>query len=384
MAYSDAGYVVKPEEQWFEEIMASFKTAFPGMSERPSNMMVILSRILAKVENTRDYDRVEMYNQSALESATASYLDAVVSLGGIKRHEGTKGIGTITVAKKSGSANMIIPAKSYIKSGDILFFTRNEFTIITGDPTVQVDIESEEYTADANLPAGSTFMSIEILEGVDTMTLDADITTAKSEETDGDLRIRYELAVNTLHNSSLAGILGEVRKVEGVSMASGSENVTDTDDPVTGIPPHSFEVVVNGGTDNDVAQSIFNIKPAGIRSHGDVIVDIPFEGLIHQVAFSRFNLLPVFFTLTVVTDPNTVPPDIEAQVKLKIQEYIAEEEVIKWYELSSFLSQEIPSIEGISELFQGLTANPTDNLDLTKAFNEIFSSPDENIVVTIV
>jgi hypothetical protein len=167
-------------------------------------------------------------------------------------------------------------------------------------------------------------------------------------------------------------------------MVSGNENVTDTDDPTTGIPAHSFEAVINGGTDADIAQAIFNVKPAGIRAHGDVIVEVPFEGINHQIGFSRFDLLPVFFDLKVAVDTAIVPPDIEDQIKDKIQEYISGIETIRWYELSNFLSKEIESIEGIPQLFQGLAENPTGNDDITKAFNEVFDSPDDNIVVVIV
>ena len=55
--------------------------------------------------------------------------------------------------------------------------------------------------------------------------------------------------------------------VEGVTYATGYQNDTDETD-ADGRPPHSIEIVVQGGSDAAVANVIWKNKAAGIRAYG--------------------------------------------------------------------------------------------------------------------
>lgn len=75
-----------------------------------------------------------------------------------------------------------------------------------------------------------------------------------------------------------------------------------------GRPPKSFEVVVNGGQDADVAQAIYSSSPAGIQSYGNDTVQIKdaFGNLIN-VSFSRPSAVPIYVTIALTTDYYNTP-----------------------------------------------------------------------------
>jgi len=75
--------------------------------------------------------------------------------------------------------------------------------------------------------------------------------------------------------------------VDDVTAATIIENRTGEVD-AQGRPPHSFEAVVTGGTDADIAQNLFETKAAGIETTGtitEIVTDS--TGKEQVIKFSR-------------------------------------------------------------------------------------------------
>ena len=108
-------------------------------------------------------------------------------------------------------------------------------------------------------------------------------------ETDEALRVRRAAAVRSIKakatDSAIAAHLME--EVEGVTAATVVSNRTmDTD--ADGRPPKSFETLVVGGTDQAVAQNIWENQPSGIQSYGNTSIEISDgEGIGQIISFSR-------------------------------------------------------------------------------------------------
>lgn len=93
-------------------------------------------------------------------------------------------------------------------------------------------------------------------------------TGGEAEETDDELRQRakQELAEGT--RASAPALVSEAETVDGVTSSSIFTNTTDQDNTGSGgLPPHSFELVVAGGDNDAVAQSILETKAAGDTSY---------------------------------------------------------------------------------------------------------------------
>lgn len=91
-----------------------------------------------------------------------------------------------------------------------------------------------------------------------------------------------------------------------------------------GRPGKSFEIVVQGGTNNDIATAIMGSKPAGIQAYGSVPVTVFDQyGNAYNIGFSRPSQVPIYVTLTMVTDLTQNNPQFSPQSVQDIQQDIA-------------------------------------------------------------
>lgn len=74
--------------------------------------------------------------------------------------------------------------------------------------------------------------------------------------------------------------------VQGVSSVAPYENDTNQTDEM-GRPPHSIEVVVDGGDQSEIAQQILDTKAGGISTYGSITVNVP--GVYGEDIPIRFN-----------------------------------------------------------------------------------------------
>lgn len=109
-------------------------------------------------------------------------------------------------------------------------------------------------------------------------------------ETDTALRQRRLESLQVAGAGTLAAIRARVLdNVDDVEACTIFENDTDVDNTGTGgLPPHSFEVVVTGGDEQDIADEIWATKPAGIATWGDITKQVAdTNGDLQDVRFSR-------------------------------------------------------------------------------------------------
>lgn len=103
----------------------------------------------------------------------------------------------------------------------------------------------------------------------------------------------------------------------------GVESVTvfynDTDETVDGMPPHSVEAMVEGGTDQKIWTQLLASIVAGIRPWGDQIgTATDSQGTVHVERFTRPESILIYVRISVEEDPDTFPADGVAQIKAAI------------------------------------------------------------------
>ena len=149
--------------------------------------------------------------------------------------------------------------------------------------------------------------------------LDADLGNAV--ESDAELRLRRELELTTAGSATLDAIRADILQVSGVTAVRVFHNPTDLTD-ADGVPPHAVEVLVTGGTDQDIRDALLDTVAAGIATHGTVTgTSTDSEGNIHTVKFSRPTLVNIYVEVVLVKDPNEYPADGDDQVKAAIVAY---------------------------------------------------------------
>jgi uncharacterized phage protein gp47/JayE len=179
-----------------------------------------------------------------------------------------------------------------------------------------------------NTPA-NTIISIEnpgTPSGITSVTNTEPFTGGRGTETDAEFRARYYASVdNAGQGVNVDAIAAAVmQNVAGVFSAVGYENETDTTDTITGLPPHSFEIVVYGGADAAVAQLIFSKKGGGIQTFGNTSVQVFMaNGRLININFSRPYTINVWVQITnLITDPKTFPADGNDRIIQAMVEFI--------------------------------------------------------------
>lgn len=146
-------------------------------------------------------------------------------------------------------------------------------------------------------------------------------TVGRNQMTNAELRILRELELGQPGTSPADAIRAAALEVTGVTNATVFVNNTDTTDG-DGMPPHSVEVMVQGGDDQDIYDMLRDNVAAGIQTHGtEVGSSTDSQGTVHVMKFTRPTEITIYVAITIVKDPVTYPADGDDQVKQAIVDW---------------------------------------------------------------
>lgn len=127
-------------------------------------------------------------------------------------------------------------------------------------------------------------------------------------ETDTQLRQRWSSGIYKRASAMTEAIKEAVAQVDGVTAVRVYENTSDENDE-QGRLPHSIEVVVAGGIEQQIAQAIWSRKSGGIDTFGSISADaIDIEGYSHNIKFNRPEKLKIWLKVTIYDTPDEVFP----------------------------------------------------------------------------
>lgn len=220
--------------------------------------------------------------------------------------------------------------------------------------------------------AGTLINVVTPIIGLDDSLNITDAVVGRDVETDNAYRARRAETLQVAGAGTVEAIRSKLLEVDGVTAVVVFENNEDIPD-LQGRPPHSFEAVVQGGDDQDIADEIWAVKPAGIKTDGsqvETIVDS--QGQDHLIYFSRPTNLIVYVKLQLSVN-SSYPANGDAAAIQNIVNAgnalgIGKEVVTIPYLISSLAS--IPGIED-AILLIGLAPDPTSEDNLPVAPNEI-------------
>jgi uncharacterized phage protein gp47/JayE len=237
-------------------------------------------------------------------------------------------------------------------------------------------------TANGEIPAPSGLLTV--LEtaaptGFDSVTNPLDATLGDELESDADAKIRRNNSVANPGNATLEAIKAKLLQVENVAAVRMFENtsvITDTE----GRPAKSYEAVVQGGLDADIAQVMFDTKPAGIQQVGAVTVNIfDSEGFAQEQRFSRPTGVEIYLEVDLTTDAS-FPVDGLQQAEDALLAYgnalnIADDVVVFTKLVCSLDS--IPGILDV-EIRIGVADIPASGTETVQSFTNTFSELTAN------
>lgn len=271
-----------------------------------------------------------MANQLNPNTSTGIFLDAACALVGVVRKSATH---TEVLATVTGVAGTVIPAGSQAKTsaGD-LFELVDEYTIPAGGTgTTYFQSVNEGPVACAT---GTLTQIVTAVFGWETINNPVAAVIGVNAESDSALRLRRTTSIYK-GTSLLKSIESAVLQVDGVLSVFAAENETNGTKTIDGknLVAHSLWVVVDGGTNQDVATAIWEHKSLGCAYNGaqEVTVYGPYH-VPYTVKFDRPTYQPFTIDVT-VTSPLTIDAtEVEAEVKAA---------------LAAWANGEIPGVDGL-------------------------------------
>lgn len=316
------GYTRQTFDMLFEESAAKAREFF-GEDIRTDELSV-MGKILrictygnSKLEELAELIYYAMWPQSA----TGTSLDRLCELVVISRNAATPASYRVKV---TGEAGAVIPVGFLVATESEINFYNTAEAVIGEDGTCEIVVECTEAGEIGNVGAAAITeianpeADIDSVEGVAVVELGMDT------ESDTALRKRFYAAREGLGSSNEAAISAALMRVPTVISADVVANESDTTD-ASGRPPNSFECYVQGGEDfhKEIAEIIYEKKPLGIKSHGQISVTIlDSAGRERTVKFSHTPNITVYVKLTITTDTTFDDVDSTAQIKENISEYI--------------------------------------------------------------
>jgi len=241
----------------------------------------------------------EAYDAFDPSSVTGVTQSNLVQLNGITRLPATSSRAQLTI---TGTAATVIPLGSLVSTSDTgdQFATEIE-VILDGGGNGSVFANAVE-TGPISALAGTLTVIDSPITGWDTTTNSADATVGTDEESDVELRARREQSVAANAQAIIDAIFAAVGNIEGVTQVTVLENDTDFVDG-NGLDPHSFEVIVVGGVDQDIGDVIWLKKPAGIKAFGSTTVSVDdTQGIPHDISFSRPTTVDIWVIVNLAVD----------------------------------------------------------------------------------
>jgi uncharacterized phage protein gp47/JayE len=234
-------------------------------------------------------------------------------------------------------------------------------------------------------PSGTLSVIETPVTGWDSVENELDADLGRDEESDAELKIRRDLALQQAGAATVGAIFSQLSSLDGVSTVRIFENITEIYD-LEGRPPKSYEAVIQGGDEDEIAATIWSTKPAGIQTFGDILKNIlDSQGYPQQVSFSRPTGLTIYVTLN-ITAGLDFPANGASLASDAIVDYGKTFEVGQDVITIPKLLCTVANIDGILdiEVLVGTSASPTLSDNIIVADNEIAEFDSSRILVNLV
>lgn len=260
---------------------------------------------LQAVDANREEDIQELLlfiaNQLDPDQAEGIWLDYICALNNISRYTATKSTIPLTITGVAGTTKNAGEITIVDETTDEYYVNTSAFVIGSGG-TVDITAQATSYGAITALST-SNFSLKTPSAGITSIAYNTNgtATIGRNTETDDELRARREDAISLTASSILSSIKASVSLVEGVTYINAYEN--DTMLTADTLPAKSFEIVVEGGDADEIAQAIYQRKPAGIQAYGTTTKTITDEDdNTFTIGFTRPTKVAIDLLITFVSD----------------------------------------------------------------------------------
>jgi len=181
-------------------------------------------------------------------------------------------------------------------------------------PQIDVSVTAEE-AGEVQAPAGTLTVIETPVSGWDSCTNALDIDVGTEVESDQALKLRRldEIAIaGKATPEAIRAALIAINEVTAVVVFTNNSSIEDQDER----PPHSVDIVVEGGDEDEIAEEVFDVVAAGIETIGDISKTVnDSQGFAQTVKFSRPDGVEIHCEVDLTVDANEFPSDGAEQVR---------------------------------------------------------------------
>lgn len=306
-------------EQWQNAFKEQGRPALNTDPETPQGQ--IIDSQTAAIHQ-KDSELAFLANQFNPKTASGIWQDALGKIYFITRKQAINSIAVCTLTGRNGT---VISAGSQIRSSyDQTLWTLQE------DVTINT-LVNNVYTASGVFTcqtagaivagAGTLNQIVTTVAGWDTVTNASAAVVGSEVETQAAFENRRYNSVAKNSRSAEASVYARVADISDVIATYVTGNRTNVAVTVDGysLAPHSIYVAVIGGTNEEIAEAIYNSLSAGCDYNGNTTVAVTDEytGAVENVTFMRPSDYPIYFRVTVQNDGN-LPDGYENIIKTAI------------------------------------------------------------------
>jgi uncharacterized phage protein gp47/JayE len=387
---STAGFSIPTLDELYTQLKDLARARIdPELDTGPDSVIGILLGIFAERLHDVWLGERDVYSAFLPGGATGVALTNLSLLTGTLRRPATFGRVSALANLNSG---VTLPAGSQarVPGQTVTWVTQANVTNAGPSATNVAVILVADATGPQRANAGTLTEIASPVSGWNSITNPTDAVLGLSDETDGELRVRREAELRVQGSGNIDAIVADVGALEGVIDTKGTENTSDIVDG-EGIPAHAFRVVVwdgvvPGASDDEIAQAIWEAKPAGILSYGTTGSGNALDalGTPHAVLFDRATLVPVYLTVDLDINLALFPADGVAQIKNAMVDYANShwgvgDDVIRSALYGAIFS--VSGVERINQIYAGTAPSPFGTVDLTIGPAEIAILETTNIVL---
>jgi len=329
MPITDQGYVVDTTREIIDAMASDAITSYEGQDIDTSDngVLGILLGLVATQINQQSQTLGELFNGQDPDTAEGKSLDNLAYRNGLLRKGAAPTTASVVFTNNTGIEQVLLEGTKVVSTAGDEYTTDEQITLATAvgsqASVVVTCLVNGRLEAPANsindYPGGGDLVLVTNPEAA---------STGVDRESDQELRIRLKRFLQAGGNSTENAIASAVSNIAGVTDVA----VVSNDDvvPVSrGLdrpdrPAKSFEVVVEGGSDTDIAEAIALSKAAGIQSFGDTI--ILNQNPLTTVGLTRPEVFNIQLTLSYESYSEEILPNgVESTLKANAITFAADE-----------------------------------------------------------
>lgn len=318
---TDEGYALKTQNEWFQDEEDRYKEIDPDWNLDPSTPDGMKLATDSEIWANLDELGQKAYNSKDPSKATGNDLDAISSITGTARGQGTFSTSSVNLVGTNGT---VIVAGSLIESTeDGSRWTIDTDTTIAGvTPAAITAIERGAIQASI----GTLTKIVNPQSGWESATNPAVATPGTNPDTDAELRIERDNGVSLPGQNQIDSTLAAIANIDGVRRVKIYENDDTSPVDANGLPIHSTAIIVDGGDNTEIATAIYNKRNPGVIQHAltnpiTVPVTSTVTGNEKDIKFNRPNYVDITLVYN-IKDDGSLPANADQLIKDATLSYV--------------------------------------------------------------